>query len=247
VRGPDGWEKRKELGERYGNTEGNLGNLKAGEVDSTISSPPFAGTDVSHNLNTSNQEKFSHVGSVAQGHNQEYGQTEGQLGNMKANDPNAVISSPPFESGLPQQDRNFTAPHDTSKNLQNAVYGTTNGNIGNDTGEDFWSAAKLIVEQTYMALKPGGHAIWVLKDFVKAGKIIPFSDQWRRLCEAVGFETVHWHKSWLVEDKGTQLGLFGEEKHNVVKRYSFFKRLHAEKYPHLEIQHENVLCMVKPE
>ncbi len=42
----------------------------------------------------------------------------------------AAVSSPPFEDGLPQLDRNFIAPHDSTRNLQNAIYGSTPGQLG---------------------------------------------------------------------------------------------------------------------
>jgi len=107
--------------------------------------------------------------------------------------------------------------------------------------ETFWSAARQVVEQTYHVLAPGAHAIWVCKDFVRDKARVPFSHQWAQLCEACGFEWLHEHRAWLVEDYGTQLGFF-EDKPIVKKRMSFFRRLHANKYPHLAIEWESVLC-----
>lgn len=39
----EGWERKP--GEEYGTTPGNLGNLKPGEVDAVVSSPPFESSD----------------------------------------------------------------------------------------------------------------------------------------------------------------------------------------------------------
>ena len=87
--------------------------------------------------------------------------------------------------------------------------GVTDGQLGNETGEDFWLAARQIVEQVYIALRPGGHAVWVVKDYVKNKQIVPFCDQWRQLCEAVGFDTLHEHHALLVRNKRTQIDLEG--------------------------------------
>ena len=37
-------------------------------------------------------------------------------------------------------------------------YGSDPANIGTDTGDTFWAAARAIVEQTYAVLRPGGYA-----------------------------------------------------------------------------------------
>jgi hypothetical protein len=126
-------------------------------------------------------------------------------------------------------------------------YGRSDGNVGNEQGETFWLAARTIVEQTYAVLKPGAVAIWVVKRFVRDGKIVEFSDQWEQLCTAVGFVPVERIKAWLIEDKGTQLGVFGEHKDKSVKRASFFRRLYEKKYPENAIEWEDVLILRKPD
>jgi hypothetical protein len=149
-------------------------------------------------------------------------------------------------------------------------YGDTAGNIGNSTGNDFWTAARLIVEQVYRVLAPGAHACWVVKAYVKNKAIVPFPEQWQALCEAVGFQTLHYHCCWLVEDKGNARALMdfttrkdnGEEmviktgdvvryisKSKIVERFlkrsSFFRKL-AEKKGSPRSDFEVVLCMIKP-
>jgi hypothetical protein len=68
--------------------------------------------------------------------------------------------------------------------------------------------------------------VWVVKAFVRKGKRVDFPGQWQQLCESVGFETVHIHRAWLVEDRGSQYDLFGKVQENKVERKSFFRRLH---------------------
>lgn len=109
--------------------------------------------------------------------------------------------------------------------------------------DDFWTAARLIVEQTYSVLRPGSHAVWVCKRFVRNGQIVDFPGQWAKLCEAVGFRLIHHHKAMLVEHSGTQFGLDGNHQQIKVERKSFFRRLHENRRPDLSIDWEDVLCM----
>ena len=104
-------------------------------------------------------------------------------------------------------------------------YGTTPGNVGNDTGDSFWQAARAIVEQVYTVLKPGGCAAWVTGDFVRKGERVEFGRQWLELCEAVGFEPYAWAIAWKTESRGAQLDLAGRMHLNKVDRVSFFRRL----------------------
>lgn len=119
-----------------------------------------------------------------------------------------------------------------------------------DTAKDpdyptFWSAARVIVEQTYQVLRPGGYAAWVCKDFVRKGQRVPFSDQWEQLCAAVGFEPVERIAAMLVDDHGSQLDIFGGETPRRTERKSFFRRL-AEKKGSPRIDWEDVIIMRKP-
>jgi hypothetical protein len=135
----------------------------------------------------------------------------------------------------------------TSNNTGHAKmveYGTTDGNIGNDTGPTFWTAAREIVAQSYAILRPGGVAVWVLKSFVRAGAIVDFPGDWQRLCEACGF-TLHEEIHASLVKRSEQPGLFGEPVVKSKSRMSFFRRLHIKKYPHLAINYEVVLVMRK--
>ena len=110
----------------------------------------------------------------------------------------------------------------------------------------FWSAAKTILEQTFQSLRPCGHAIWVVKSYVRDKKLVDFPGDWRRLCESIGFVTLHEHHAMLVEEHGVQGGLFGEDTAHTTARKSFFRRLHEKKFPDTTIDFEVVLCMQKP-
>lgn len=197
-----------------------------------------------------------------------YGPTDGQLGNMKGGDFSAAISSPPYADSVNQSNganddharlhRKAQAGVDISRAEnrggpnsvlnQPQVYGDSDGQLGamEDSPDSFWLSARQIVDQVYAALKPGGHALWVVKGYVKGGKYIDFPDQWRRLCEAAGFTTLHEHRCLLVHHRGTSLTLEGEKIEHKTESKSFFRRL-AEKKGSPRIDWETVLCMVKAE
>lgn len=216
-----------------------------------------------------------------------------------------VVSSPPFVDGLPQQDRNFTAPHDSTRNLQDAIYGDTPGqlgemregkpvavvssppfeesipnddrktrgnvyngaaadgshrggsfrelsygsdpaNIGNDTGDTFWQAAAEIVAQCYQLLPPGGVAAWVTGDFVRKKKRVYFGRQWLALCESVGFVGLEWIIAWKREPGPVQMDIFGNGHDQSKDRISFFRRLANQKNPENAILNEDVIIVQKP-
>jgi hypothetical protein len=171
----------------------------------------------------------------------------------------AVISSPPFESSLNNliprsndgKDNGVVATFKRTGKWSESRsagmdYGSTSGNIGNDTGTSFWQAAREIVEQVYTVLKPGAYAAFVCGDFVRKGQRVYFGQQWLDLCTAVGFEPVEWIVCWKTEYKGTQLDIFGGETHKQVDRVSFFRRLANQKNPDNAILNEDVIIVRKP-
>lgn len=154
-----------------------------------------------------------------------------------------IVSSPPFE-GCQQVDNRKTFNKCHADQASHLGWGTqsSESNLGNDKGETFWQAARQIVAECHKILKPGGHAIWVVKSFVRKGAIVDFPGDWRRLCEAQGFTTVCEHHVMLVKETRHN-GLF-EEIVETKERKSFFRRL-AEKKGSPKIDYEVVLCTKK--
>ena len=131
--------------------------------------------------------------------------------------------------------------HIHSQGTGQFTYGTSPGQLGSESGDIFWGASRMILEQVHAVLRPVGHAIWVLKAFVQKGKIVDFPDQWQALCESVGFRTVHVHRAWVVEEHGVQLATDGNHKTHRTERKSFFRRLvEAKGSPRIDF--EVVLC-----
>lgn len=251
--------------EAYGRTDGQLGGMVEGTPPAAIvSSPPYAAGTV-HDGNGIDQSKLTgnKAGKNSQAKAEGYGETSGQLGAM-------VVGSPPFESvegansarkfkadpaeiarkrsegyASGELKGNYASPEAIERSIRKAneqVYGDSDGNIGNDTGETFWSAAHIIVAQCYQILRPGGHAIWVTKDFVRKGERVPFSDQWLAMCESIGFRLVCRHQAMLVKHGDRQRLLDGGEHQRTRERKSFFRRL-AEKKGSPRIDWEDVICV----
>lgn len=285
----------------YGNSPGNLGNMRANGFASAVSSPPFGDQLPSHDnfISPHDSQGRGDVDFSAA-----YGSTPGQLGAMKPGDVMAAISSPPYAESLTGRD----APSEGDRQHRIAIgrdpdspgsqnihgYSSTPSNLGNlpatgfeaavssppyescrvvdseaqngdisaipehidtygagsvrrtdDSIDDFWHAARAIVEQVYQVLAPGAHAVWVVKGYVKNKQIVDFPHQWQALCESVGFVTLHEHHAMLVHSNGKQHTIDGGMSEKITERKSFFRRL-AEKNGSPKIDYETVLCMVKP-
>lgn len=219
----------------YGDSPGQLGGMPEGSHTTVVSSPPYA-----ESLSSDDPDKRGGLFRDPKRRNDktltaEYGQSEGQLGAMR------IVSSPPFESSEPCEDRNFrlndgrTAPPQGQQG-----YGSSDGQLGQENSAGFWGAARQIMEQVAQVLQPGAVAIWVLGGFVRDWEYVDFPDQWRRLGEACEFESLEWIRAWKVEEKGAQYTLEGELEERVVQRKSFF-RINNEKKGALPVDFEVVL------
>ena len=82
----------------------------------------------------------------------------------------------------------------------------------------------------------------MVKAFIRKGEIVDFPGDWQRLCESVGFKTLHKHRAMLVKET-VHNGLFGDIKEKT-ERKSFFRRL-AESKGSPRIDYEVVFCMEK--
>lgn len=218
--------------EGYGQTSGQLGAMKEGNHALVVGSPPYA-----ESLASDDPDKRGGLFKDPKRRKDktltaEYGHTEGQLG--------AMISSPPYETGGHHKHQ-----MDSWNKNEGGQPGYGRGYAAESKGQmanDFWPAARQIVEQTHLVLAPGAHAIWVLKGYVRRKKYVDFPDQWRQLCEAVGFRTLHIHHALLVKHHGEQGRLDGGVDIIETARKSFFRRIYESKHPETKIDFEVVLC-----
>ncbi len=228
----------------YGPHPSQLGNMPATDsgFDAAISSPPFSAASEQPCQSQSRAKKDYRAFTRGSGTKlDDQMRSKGQLARMPHGDLDACVSSPPFESCL--NNAKMQVPHDTSGNYT-TEYGNSPGLTGTMQGDDFWSASRTILEQVYQVLRPGAHGCWVVKGFVRKGQYVDFPAQWRQLCEAVGFVTLHEHHAMLTEDRGTQGNTDGEFRTKTVEWKSFFRHL-AEQKGSPKIDHETVYCMVK--
>ena len=248
-------------GEGYGVTPGQLGNM------AIVGSPPYAG---SLHLNESVEADIarmvrkgvpvtggaqSRTPVAAHQANQGYGHSAGQLGAMPAG---AIVSSPPWENQLGNHDSrvNLQKLHDAMHRDGNAHggpvgssvgqdYGFSPEQLGNTTGDTFWSAASQIVGECAALLPVGAVACWVVKGYVSKGRLVDFPAQWLALCQAHGVRLLEEIHASLIEESGVQETLFGEAETVQTERKSFFRRLHERRPGAVRIDHETVLILVK--
>jgi len=228
--------------------------LLTGHCAALISSPPYAAQEI-----TQRRAFFGSHGTrelanrpTAERDNG-YGTAPGQLGAMREGDFSAVVASPPYTDSEQSRDGEFTLKatkaNPTPRRLDTRSYFpaamTMPGQLGQTPGNDFWSASRLILQHCFALLAPGGHAVWVLKAFVRNGQIVDFPSQWRTLCESLGFVTLHEHQALLVEEMMHHTLFDGMQVMRKEKK-SFFRRLHEKKYPHTAINCEVILCLQKP-
>ncbi len=158
----------------------------------------------------------------------------------------SVVTSPPYEAATDRRVPHGGRVADGEGGFR-GHYSDNSANLGNPQGvesDTFWTAARDIVRECHAVLKPGGYACWIVKSFVRDKTIVNFPNDWRRLCEYVGFETVAEAHAMLVKTH-EYTNLFGEEDVEKKERKSFFRRL-AESKGSPKIDYEVVLIMRKP-
>jgi len=228
--------------------------MKPGSVDAILSSPPYAQTlkgdgTQAETAAESRAKRITEGGSLGQSQRtQGYG-SKGNLGNLRPGDVSAIISSPPYEKAHSPNTSESDVLNKNRKDLRKWAWnqtqqGETEGQLGNSQGPTFWEAARDIVAQCLQILRPGGYAIWVVKDFVRAKKRVDFTGDWRKLCESVGFTTIHEHHALLVKE--TKHSTFFGTETTIKARKSFFRRL-CESKGSPRIDFEVVLCTRKPQ
>lgn len=244
----------------YGVTVGQLGIMPSGDVDTIISSPPYAeiasgAGGLNTKPGTDGQQSGRNPSSASQDTDQRYGDTDGQLAKMEKGDVDAIVTSPPYEQAQTggteiwkyaeeKHQRTFTDKSKRGGYLANLHGDNTDGNLAITRGDTFWSAARDVVAESYALLKPGGYAAWIVKAFVRDKQLVDFPGDWRKLCEHVGFTTLTEVHALLVKET-TETDLFGNETTERVERKSFFRRL-AEKKGSPKIDFEVVWIMQRP-
>lgn len=221
-------------GDQYGATPGQLGAMQASDFDVALSSPPFrqqsGGTNTEVLLGRGDPELIKrHSAGNAAAHG--YGESDGQLANMQDGQFDQAVSSPPFNenksNAVHGETKGFHSyDENESKNRMKRDYELADhpDSLGLAIGDSFWISARQIVDQVYLALRPGAHAVWVVKGFIKNKQYVDFPLQWQMLCEAAGFVTVHIHQALLTNHRGKSYTLEGGTVEHKTEAKSFFRR-----------------------
>ena len=230
---------------RYGSSPGQIGNLKSGSIDAVCTSPPYAESLQRPNgIDTEKIKKPGGPGSQTRNETN-YSTNPANIGNLKAGDVGAVVTSPPWVDQEPShaQGSKFVAEKTVKgRAFVDAEYGHSKGQIGQEQGQSYWEAVRDVYAECYKILKPGGVIVVVLKSYIKQGRRVPLPMQTLKLLIHLGFEPLERIKAMLVKETVTP-GLFGDVR-KFKERKSFFRRL-AEKKGSPRIDQEEVLICRK--
>jgi len=180
----------------------NIGNLKYGNIDAVITSPPYENV-----IAEGDAGPLAHASYDPDFKDKRQGYTSRV---------DAVITSPPYQafgaSREGEKIRTGKSKIHKEKSLPTTYTKEQTDNLGNLQGDTYLSAMKVVYEQCYKILKPGGLMILVVKNFIRNKKEIDLKADTRGLCEQAGFE-------------------FIEEHYRLLTSQSFWRTIYARKYP----------------
>ncbi len=192
---------------RYGESEGQIGNLPYGEVDLALFSPPYGipatGTGESQVKFEERLKRISQSGSKWHRPRptgcygvKDYGTTEGQIGSLPYGKVDCIGFSPPYEGSLTSssQHGNTGIAADNPKLADTGRYkAENNDNVGNLKGENYLTEMLKIYQGCYTILKPNGWLVLVVKNFIREHKEIRLDLDTIALCENAGFHLEETH------------------------------------------------------
>jgi DNA modification methylase len=245
----------------YGKTDGQIGQMKPGNLAACITSPPYAdqlnqGETRDPDKIIERERRYFEAHPELKGIRPEtrlYSSNPANIGNLKAGDVNGIVTSPPFGEQQTGGDaiwdklevhhnRKFTERSGREHGYKIGQLGTSPGQIGQTTSTTYWQAVADVYRSCHQALKPGGIMCLVVKSYVKAGRRVPLPMQTLKLLIKLGFQPIERIKAMLVEETVTA-GLFGDVTRKR-QRKSFF-RLLAERKGSPSIDWEEVLIVQK--
>ena len=210
--------KRQEKG-RITNPE-NIGNLKYGQADKIITSPPFGGKV---------QHKTNYLGKQKRESGFEYSDNPENIGNMPHGQIDKVITSPPYEEGIGhggRKERDIIEKKRLHLHGKDS-YSKSKINIGFLTGKTYLGEMLRVYRECLKILKPGSLMILITKDFIRNKKRVTLGEDTLKLCQAAGFT-------------------FREIYHRKIEHPSFWRVLYQQKHPEVEkIDSEDILVFQK--
>ena len=234
----------------YGASPGQIGTLKAGNLDAVCTSPPYGEAQtgggiavngyVGEHLHKQGKNQPDKVGPRCGYMKDVHGRNPSNIGNLKMD---GVVTSPPWETQNACNDKNYAVVRKNRGGVLYGDYGSATCQIGNDQGETYWTAMRQVYAECWKSLKPGGTMAVVVKAYAKNKRRIPLPQQTLKMLLHLGFEPIERTKAMLVS-RTVNGGLFGDDVVEERARKSFFRRL-AEKNGSPRIDWEEVLIVRK--
>tara|TARA_Y100000310_G_scaffold257668_1_gene265784 strand:+ start:5557 stop:7155 length:1599 start_codon:yes stop_codon:yes gene_type:complete len=217
---------QKQVGDtNYGNTEGQLGAMAEGDFDAVITSSPFGQAQTGGGIaKTGTPEMRKYKNTIASPGYIVSGTSPGQIANLPEGDIQAIITSPSYED-MVKSGEGTGASNARLRASSQVNYGTSPGQIGQQSGDTYWDSVAQVYQECFHILKPGGIICVVVKSFVRRGQLVNLPDMTLKLLEHIGFIPLHYIKAWLVEKGDKQHRLDGKVKQGVKERKGFFRRL----------------------
>jgi len=187
----------KSLVSGYSDDPENIGNLKMGEVDAVLTSPPYADGSKGKSREPLWERLAKDPTSKRFGRKQHphigegYSESKENIGNLPQGNVSAIITSPPYgHDSVVHKNRSGETPVAREKFGYADFYSTDKDNVGNLKGETYLEAMLKVYREMYTVLKPGGLAIIVLKNFIRNWKVVDLIGDTVKLCEFCGFKLV---------------------------------------------------------
>jgi len=229
------YDKGKEYG-MYADQEdpNNIGNLKYGEIDKCIFSPPYAGGEQFHDIDFINKEQPS----------PHRPQQKQNMSNLPYGQIDKIVTSPPYEGIIQGEAKsigeqleknktikfkgNYTTPGRLASHARlEAGYSGSANNIGNLKSQSYLEAMLLVYRSCWTVLRDGGLMILVTKNFIRNKQVVRLDGDTIKLCEQAGFS-------------------FIERHYRELPSQSFWRVIYHQKFPDVEqIKSEDVLVFEK--
>lgn len=155
----------------YGETEGQIGALRPGNLDAVVTSPPWEDRE-----GALNARKLKDPAKFAE--------------NMARRDGFGGRHSTTAKSRMAQLERQ-----------EASTYGESEGQIGNWVGETYWQAMAQVYRECFDALRPGGVMAVVMKDYVKDKRVVPLCHDTLTLLVRLGFKPVLRARAHIVKER----------------------------------------------
>ena len=209
---PDSWFTQRD--------QKNIGNLTYGDIDSIVTSPPYADQLQRWGNSETATMKRKHL----------HQESKEGIGSLQYGQIDEVITSPPYESQEIVPGRQTVRSEGLSLTYPEAGEGYNRDNahnIGNLKSGSYLHAMLQVYEQCHKVLKPNGAMVIVTKNFIRNRREVRLDEDTIRLCEQVGFK-------------------FVERHYRKLPAQSFWRVIYQQKYPEAPVlDKEDILVFRK--